>query len=184
MSGFCPSKVSDLKDYSAEGTWVDHQYAAMPGKGFTTPNYLVGYWNSGEKLDGNIATPSCYIKFESEVALLSTRIANTTWGYFAMKNGSAYSKAFGQDDYCNVIIYGRLRGVIVGTIKVPLAYKGKVFDSWIGVDLSGLGTVDELVFQMESSDNSTFDGVSYMNNPAYFCITDLYTRFYKSPIKQ
>lgn len=183
-SGFCPSKVSDLKDYTAEGTWVDHQYAAMPGKGFTTPNYLVGYWNSGEKLDGNIATPSCYIKFESEVALLSTRIANTTWGYFAMKNGSAYSKAFGQDDYCNVIIYGRLRGVCVGSIKVPLAYKGKIFDSWIGVDLSGLGTVDELVFQMESSDNSTFNGVSYMNNPAYFCITDLYTRFYKSPIKQ
>lgn len=100
-----------------------------------------------------------------------------------MKNG-VYCKSFGQDDYCNVIIYGRLRGVSVGSIKVPLAYNGKIFDSWIGVDLSGLGTVDELVFQMESSDNSTFNGVSYMNNPAYFCITDLYTRFYKSPIKQ
>ncbi|HRN05039.1 MAG TPA: DUF4465 domain-containing protein, partial [Muribaculaceae bacterium] len=108
------------------------------------------------------------------------RIANTTWGYFAMKNGDTYSTPFGQDDYCNVIIYGRLRGVSVGSIKVPLAYKGKIFDSWIGVDLSGLGTVDELVFQMESSKTGKYG----MNNPAYFCITDLYTRFYKSPIKQ
>ncbi len=183
-TGFCPSKVSDLKDYTADGTWVDHQFAAMPGKGYTTPNYLVGYWDTSEPLDKDIANPSCYIKFDSEVALLSARIANTTWGYFAMKNGSAYSKAFGENDHCYLIIYGRLNGVSVSSLKVPLAYNGTIFDTWLGVDLSGLGTVDELVFQMESTDNSTYNGVSYMNNPAYFCITDLYTHFSQSPIRQ
>lgn len=177
-TGFCPSKVSDLKDYTAEGTWVDHQYAAITGKGYTTPNYIVGYWNTSEKIDGNILNPSCYIKFGSEVNLLSVQIANTTWGYFAMKNGSAYSKAFGPEDYCHVIIYGRLGGVCVGTVKVPLAYKGEIYDKWISVNLSGLGTVDELVFQMESSDTGDYG----MNNPAYFCVTDLYTRFFQSPM--
>ncbi len=183
-TGFCPSKVSDLKDYTADGTWVDHQYAAMPGKGYTTPNYLVGYWDTSEKIDKDIANPSCYIKFDSEVTLLSAQFTNTTWGYYAMKNGSAYSEAFDTDDYCYVIVYGRLRGVCVGTVKVPLALNGTFCNTWVAANLSNLGTVDELVFQMESSDNSTYNGVSYMNNPAYFCITDLYTHFAQSPIKQ
>ena len=49
-SGFCASRVTDVDDYTAENTWLDHQYASMSGGGVTglgTP-YLVGYWNSAE----------------------------------------------------------------------------------------------------------------------------------------
>ena len=183
-TGFCPSKVSDVNDYTAEGTWVDHQFAAMPGKGYTTPNYLVGYWDSGETLDKNVQNPSCRIKFDSEVNVVSVNVANTTWGYYAMKNGSAFSKVFDGGDYCYVYIYGRINGITTNSIRVSLAEGGDIEDGWCGVDLTGLGKVDELVFQMESSDVSTYGGVSYMNNPSYFCLTDLYVHFDKSPIAQ
>lgn len=177
--GFCPSKASDLKDYTADGTWTDHQWNAIPGKGYSTPNYLVGYWDVTEKIDKDIINPSCYLKFDSEVSLVSMMVANTTWSYFAMKNGTAFNRKFGTNDKCILLIYGRLNGVTTNGIQVTLAADGNIDESWIGVDLTGLGVVDELVFQMDSTDKGEYG----MNNPAYFCITDMYTQFYKSPIK-
>ena len=48
-----------------------------------------------------------------------------------------------------------------------------VLDQWTFQDLASLGLVKELLFSFESSDVSVFDGVEYINTPAYFAIDNM-----------
>lgn len=93
-SGFCASRVTDVDDYTAENTWLDHQYASMSGGGVSglgTP-YLVGYWNSAE--GENPASPSLGISMTdgSTFTVKSVYLNNTTYAFYTMLNGSSYSK--------------------------------------------------------------------------------------------
>ena len=165
--GFCPSKSTDNHDYS-DGDWTSNQWGAITGRGVDGAHdgYLLSFWDTAESTNTVPENPSCCIKcgnFNPE----KVYITNSAWGYYAMKNGSAFNKKFEEGDKCTIHIYGMRNGHITGKIDVLLANGVEILNTWKSVDLNPLGdNIDMIYFQMSSTDSGTWG----MNNPTYFCI--------------
>lgn len=178
-SGFCASRVSDVDDYSSDGSWLQHQYASMQGGGVSglgTP-YIVGYWNSME--GENPESPSLKIAMTdgASFTVKSVYVNNTTYAYYTMLNGSAYSKKFTDGDWTKVSFFGvTANGSIAGPVDFYLAdYRDgrhSLVKDWTMVDLSALSASGELKYvylQMSSSDSGQWG----MNTPAYVALDRL-----------
>jgi hypothetical protein len=87
-----------------------------------------------------------------------------------MLNGSAYSKAFTSLDWFKLTISGYQSGSSTGAVDLFLAQNGSILNSWQHVDFSSFGMVDELRFEMTSTDNTTIGVNTYINTPAYFAM--------------
>lgn len=162
--GFCPSESSDNADYS-DGIWTDHQWTSVTGGGVAGKGspYMVACWRT----DGG--ETSCRMSMADGKAFYpdDLYVTNTTYAYYAMKNGTPFNHAFGADDSCVLKINGYLDGVRkYETVVVYLAKGTSILDYWKEVEISKLGNVDTIVFTMESTDTGSYG----MNNPAYFCI--------------
>ena len=162
FTGFCPSKVEDNSEHSED--WINYQFAAYPVTG--GQGYVVAHWDVRENESTPIDDRSCIIRFGMTARPVSITIANTSYSYWVMKNGSAFSKPFGPTDWLALDIYG-IRGEQSFFAKTEyLAKDGTINDNWKTVDLSDIGEVDMLYFTMRSSDSGEYG----MNNPAYFAI--------------
>ncbi len=165
-SGFA---VSNITDAQTEG-WAN-QYSSIPGQGaLETQTYAVSYTSFGSE-----------IQFEKTV-LSGFYITNSTYAYYSMLKGDAYSKKFGGEDgtdpdWFKVSIYGVSElGDTTGTIEYYLAdFRPKngsedyIVNDWEWLDLSSLGEISKLRFTLASSDVGDWG----MNTPAYFCIDQL-----------
>lgn len=163
FTGFCPSRAHDTEDYTG-GDWTQHQWSAIaPGTG----DLVIAHWNTQETSATPILERSCAIGFSTTVTPGTFWIANTTWAYYAMLNGSAFSKPFGAADSMTLHVHGVLNGKDNGkTVDVALAKNGHIEDQWIQADLSALGQVDAMYFTMTSTDSGQWG----MNTPAYFAM--------------
>ena len=97
-------------------------------------------------------------------------VNNTAYAVNSMCNGDGYAKKFTEDDWFKLTIHGVKEGAEVGTVDVDLAKEGKYINEWTYVDLSTLGEIDGVFFTMSSSDSYEYEGVTYMNTPAYFAM--------------
>lgn len=173
--GFIPSVSKHNADIAAGQNWTDYQWGAITGKGMSGQLYILACWDTAEDANTIPSAPSLKISRTdgSQLKPKEVYVTNSTWGYFGMKNGSNFNKAFTADDYCILHIIGVTGGKKSGELKFNLAKGTSLVNTWEKVDLQPLGEVDYIYFQMESSDNSTYGGVSYMNNPGYFAICNL-----------
>lgn len=171
-SGFVASRNSDNNDYS-DGDWLEHQFTSMSAGGISgdgTP-YLVAYWNTTEELGDD---PSCSIAYTDSEKLftpISAFVNNTSYSYYAMKNGTEWSSKFAAGDYCVLQAYGITQDdEITGPAELYLAEYTADSDSpvsqWTYFNFEELGVVKSLFFRMESSDSGDYG----MNNPAYFAM--------------
>lgn len=165
-NGFCPSRVNDTMDY--ESDWVDHQWACIP----QNPNngiYLVG--NSEAEVHENpLENKNCSIRLSS-YGLFNPKYAyvtNSSYTYYCAKNGSAFSEPFKTDDNFVLHIVGVRGGLMTGHLQYPLIYNGIYLDQWGIITLEQLGTVDEVLFYVDSTKKNAYG----LTVPAYFCITD------------
>ncbi len=171
--GFCPSSSADNADHSAD-SWTDYQWGAITGGGVAgigTP-YVLGMWDVYESLDAVPEAPACAVTYNSGAVFDPEKIyvTNSAWGYYGVKNGSGFNKAFTESDWCKLHIKGVRNGAVTGTVEVYLANGMDILNTWKRVDLEPLGeAVDMIYFQMSSSDTGQWG----MNNPAYFCIDRL-----------
>ena len=163
-SGFVPSTKQDKVT-----TGITNQYSAITGSGHNSNTYAVVFGSGNVKLSGNAAGKT----------VKGFNITNTTYAYFSMKNGDAFAKKFGgtngsDPDYFYVTVKGYLNGAVkTDTVNFYLAdyrfadsTQDYILDEWAWVNLSALGNVDSLTFQLASSDVGSFG----MNTPAYFAI--------------
>ena len=165
-SGFAASSITENETKGWE-----NQYSAIPGKGaIGSDTYATAY-----------VTGYSEIEFP-ETALSGLYITNSTYTYWAMKEGDDFSKKFGgvdgsDPDWLKVTVAGiSSSGDTTGLIDYFLAdfrFKNDeedyIIDSWQWVDLSQLGEISKLRFSMSSSDMGDWG----MNTPAYFCIDEL-----------
>lgn len=148
-------------------------YGAVTGTGNGGSDaYVVGKSNAVIKLKSQVAN--------SQVNGLY--ITNTTYAYHTIKDGNQFSKPFGGDtgndkDYFVLTIKGYSQGVL-GADSVAFYLADYRFDDnnqdyivndWQFVDLSGLGAVDSIVFQLETTDIGQFGP----NTPYFFAIDDV-----------
>jgi hypothetical protein len=102
-------------------------------------------------------------------------ITNSAYAYQSMTSGDDYAKKFGEGDWFKLTVKGyNAQNEETGTVDFYLADlrnpdSAYIVNSWRYVDLSTLGTVKKLGFELSSSDNGAWG----MNTPAYFCFDDM-----------
>lgn len=164
FTGFCPSRVYDPSDHTGDD-WTLYQFSTVA----TTPTsgYLIAHWDVRENNQTPLADRSCLIEcFGYTFRPVSISICNTAYTYWAMVNGTAFSKPFDTSDYLVLDIYGVNNGVATLGQSVYLAQNGQFVNAWQNVDLTSLGDVQQIYFTMRSSDSGQYG----MNVPAYFAI--------------
>ncbi|MDR1461573.1 MAG: DUF4465 domain-containing protein [Azoarcus sp.] len=166
--------VSNEADLVTPG--YTNQFSAYATSGNGQNNYMLAY----VPVDGWGEAPS--ITFATPVTLDGAQFANTTYAALSMQQGDDFAKRFGGDsgndpDYFVLSIIGHDElGGVTGTVDFHLAdfrFEDNMLDyivgDWTQVDLSPLGTVSSLSFNMNSSDISAYG----INTPLYFALDNL-----------
>ena len=145
------------RDKSTKYTDYQHAYRSAAGGAYEGDNFAVWtnnwYGNSPvEPLEATII-PGFFI-------------CNCVYTVSSMNYGDGYAKKFGKEDWLKLTITGEKGGVKGNSVEFYLAKDGEYVSEWTYVDLSSLGEVDGVTFEMSSTDNS----YGMMNTPAYFCM--------------
>jgi hypothetical protein len=167
-SGFSITSNTDTEtgDYS-------NMYSAIPGTGDDLSDNYATYYFSG--------IPDT-ILFEERVKVSSLSVTNTTYAYYTMLNGNAFSKKFGGEDgsdpdWFRLVItsldhYARpvtRYNVYLADYRSDDESMDYISDVWNQIDLSDSGYISGLVFFIESSDTGEYG----INTPAYVSIDNL-----------
>lgn len=108
-------------------------------------------------------------------------ITNGTYPYLSMRDGDGFAKQFGGEgddpDFFLLTIRSYTNGQLsTDSVDFYLAdyrfadnAQDYIVDEWTWVDLTSLGAVDSLAFQLRSSDVGAYG----VNTPQYFCIDNL-----------
>jgi len=167
--GFAYSSGTDTTLADLEG-----QYHAIAGHGQGNSRvYAIGFV-------GWTTVPT--IQFARPVQLVGAYITNVDYTYYALLNGNAFCKRFGgadgQDpDWLLLTITGfddkdKETGQVqfyLADLRSPDPATDFIVTDWKWVDLSGLGPVRYIRFEMASSDTGPFG----MNTPAYFALDSI-----------
>lgn len=165
---------SNMTDVTTSG--AGNQYSSFAGGGSNSDNFGISYYGQ--------------IDFGTTAIVSSIDLTNTTYTALSMRDGDAYGKQFGSpnnadgdpdgtngEDWFRVSIIGfDMDTVATDTVVFYLAdYRfadnndDYILNTWETVDISSLGTVRFIEFELESSDNGDFG----MNTPAYFAFDNL-----------
>ncbi len=159
-SGF---SYSNETDNETEG--FGNQFSAITGEGVDGDNYLI-YTQGGE------------ITFDAPYQISEFKVTNTTYAYFSMLNGDDFANQFQQDDWFLLTIYGwdEQGELLEDSVNFYLAdFQDQaaenhfILSEWSSVDLSILGEVSKLTFNLTSSDVGEWG----MNTPNYFALGKL-----------
>jgi hypothetical protein len=160
--------------------YYTNQFSAITGGGQGgSANYGVGYvdtWNDVRPTI-TLATPS---------VVDSAWFTNTTYAYYAIRDGAYPGRAFGSDpntpdDWFLLTITGKdaggavtsSKGFYLADYRFADSADDYIINAWTKVDLTSLGTVKTLEFSLSSSDTDVFFDIPIMNNPAYFAMDTL-----------
>lgn len=161
--------VSSVQDSSTSG--FENLYGAKAFKGNRqSETYAVAQQNAGVRFQ------------EGAVTVGGVYLTNSTYAHNSMRDGDDFAKQFGgpegtDPDFFRLIIRGFMAGdEAADSIVFYLAdYRFEedsldyLVNDWRFVDLSPLGVVDSLGFDLESSDVGAFG----INTPLFFCMDDL-----------
>jgi len=168
-NGFACSSKTDI---TTPG--FGNQYSAIAGKGA----------NNSEKFAiafDNNATIEIPQNENGYFSAKSITLTNSTYAYLYIAEGKdGYNQTllpYTKEDWFKVIITGYKNKQETRSVEYYLANEknGKivVVNTWQKVDISSLGEVDKIVFTFDSTDKSEYDGVVYLNTPAYVCIDNI-----------
>jgi len=172
--------VSSITDTATRG--FANQYSAIPGMGAKgSSNYMVGYKQASVLLrHDSTEFPNIQDIYGGAY------VANSTYAYHAMKDGSQFNKKFGGDsgndpDFLVLKVSGvDFHGNSLDTLVHYLAdfrftdkSKDYISASWDSITLSSLlsdRNAVRLDFWIEGSDTGQYG----LNTPAYFCLDDFF----------
>lgn len=166
-NGFCPSRVNDNQDHKDD--WINNQWGCMP-QNLNKDVYLVG--NSESVVSENpLENDKCKITMTS-MGFFNPKyvfVTNSSYAYYAAKNGTAFNEAFKQSDNFVLNVVGVRNGVMTGHLKFGLMANGLYLTDWALINLEPLGTVDEVLFYVDSTQKNSYG----LTVPAYFCMAGL-----------
>lgn len=153
------------------------QYSAIAGSGQGgTSAYAISYIGF---------TQLPVITLSSETTVYGLYVTNNNVSYYDMLNGSMFSKKFGGNtgsdkDWFKLTITGKDKsGSQTGTVEFYLAdyrfddnSKDYIVNTWEYIDLTSLGKIKTLEFNLSSSDVGDWG----MNTPAYFALDTVICR--------
>lgn len=186
--GFTVSNSTDNSNYgttSSSDGWINHQWGCMPGGGYNdSPNFLIGYWgyymldNQSGLTTFSESGFSNWVKLGSGTTTYqanNVKVAIHPWPYYGILSGDGFARAFTTGDYFVLKIYGvNSSNQIVGPVNYYLAdYRTSTHimsTDWNEVNVSSLGAIKYLMFQLKSTDSDPTLGP---NTAVYFCLGDI-----------
>jgi len=172
--GFAYSNFSDV---TTPG--YGNQFSAYTGTGYNAGDDIYGV---GYVANVDYATIIPVMTLPSPSSLQGAQFTNTTYTGLAMLNGEGPAKKFGgasgdDADWLMLTITGRDGGgAVTGVVDFYLAdYRSEdngldyIVDDWRFVNLTALGVVTTVEFNMSSSDTGTYG----MNTPSYFAVDNI-----------
>ena len=184
----------DYTNYSSPGccstgwSYSNHTDTTTPGFG----NQYSAYAGSGQALSSNygVAYAGIGTLVEATFAVATTVsgafFTNTTYAALAIRDGYFNATKFGGasgdvPDFFKLTITGFNGTTVTGSVDFFLAdyrfadnAQDYIINKWTLVNLSSLGTVTRLGFQLASSDNDP-NPLYGMNTPSYFAMDTLTT---------
>ncbi len=159
-SGFA---VSNHTDATTPG--FVNQFSAVAGSGADQSEKYVVLYSSGKDT----------IEFLVPEKITNISFCNSTYTYYAIKDGTQFSEKFGEGDFFNLIIElfdESKRDLARITLQLADFTDGNelIGNVWTDVDLSQAGYVKYVVFSFESSDVGEFG----INTPTYVCIDNIF----------
>jgi Domain of unknown function (DUF4465)/PEP-CTERM motif len=168
---------SQLTDTTTPG--FGNQHSAIAGGGASgSATYGVAFTGGQVGAQASVSR----IVFDAEVSVLGASFTNTTYASLSMRDGDAFAKKFGgatgsDPDFFTLTVTGRdASNAATGSVELALAdfrFADDALDfivmDWIFVDLSSLGAVAALEFELASSD----EAFGFLNTPSYFAMDDL-----------
>ncbi len=167
------------------GGWASSNQTDLETAGYMNP-YSAYVVPSGGGVDGsanfavanNLVRGESIVEFTEPVRVQGMYVANTTYVYRAVvegDDGAGFVKGpFGAGDWLRLDIFGMsVDQQQTGSVPFHLADyrdgKEEVVADWTWIDLSDLGVVQRLEFNLASTDNGDFG----MNTPAFFAMDNL-----------
>ena len=171
-NGFVASKTTVINASAG----LDDQFGCMAKGGYAgegTP-YLVAYWDSYSETP---ESKTCEVYISAPYYAVGCYVCNSPYAYYAIKEGSSYSAKFEQGDWFKLIAHGvNENAEETGTVEYYLAdYQSEnvdewtLNDSWEWVDLSSLGEVVEVKFDMTGDMENEYG----FSMPTYYAIDDV-----------
>lgn len=131
--------------------------------------YLVGYYAD------YMSEHPCDMVFSDGEAWepIGIYVNNNAYPYYTIEYGDAYAEPFHNNDKFALIIKGVAEDESVKSVEVPLASISNgdltICRDWKYVDLTSLGAVNELWFELTTTDIGAYG----VNTPTYFCLDKL-----------
>jgi len=153
----------------ANGDYM-HQLAIPAAGGHSGTNFCVH--------NGNYANPdmqpSIYFTDDKERVVESMWVINTAYALNVMKNGDYGTEAFGADNFLKIVATGfDAAGAKTADASFVLAEGDRFVTEWTRWDLSSLGKVAKIAFNIEGNQNNAYG----LATPAYFAYDDVAVRF-------
>jgi hypothetical protein len=170
LSGWAYSNMLDTTTSGFGNMYASAAFGDVNGSGI----YAIGQQDAVVNLTGAASgkvVSGCYL-------------TNSTFAYISMRDGDAFAKKFGgptgnDPDYFKLTIKGWYNGLLtVDSVEFFLAdyrfannAQDYLVNTWQWVNLSVLGNVDSLLFNLSSTDIGPFG----INTPLFFCLDNLIT---------
>lgn len=166
--GFAVSSMSDTQTPGYE-----NQYSSIAGSGAgSSLNFALAYASTGDSAVIHLNQINSSEKTDV-IRPKQMMITNSTYTYFTLRDGNAFSQKFESGDWFRIIVRGFDQTNETGKVEFYLADfregKSVIVNEWTTVSLTALGTPDRLVITFDSSDKSA----GWINTPAYACIDNL-----------
>ena len=160
--GFVPTNCTDIT------TPGYTNLSAITAKGQKTANYFIV--NTG---GADYGQPAELLLIDNSVfEAVECFVTNSTYAYLAIKDGNdgfGAVKQWTANDKFTLTITGYIGEKKTESINFLLADGLEIVNKWQRIDLSPLGNVNKITFQLTSTDNGEYG----MNTPSYFCLDRL-----------
>lgn len=100
-------------------------------------------------------------------------VVNTAYVLKSALVGDDFTQPFGDDDFLKIVATGRTADGKTATAEFPLIEGRSAVTEWTRWDLSSLGAVVKIEFDMQGSKNNDYG----LSTPAYFAYDDIAVRF-------
>ncbi len=168
---------SSLNDYDMDNLYLADLYCYNPkninskkgGGNNGSDNFLVAYGNYEEGISDDMR-PEIYFADGKARKVVGCYVCSTTYFTLVAEQGNSFSPALSGNDEIKIYATGYdATGAELNTVSMTLAKKDAITKSWTAWDLSALGTVVRIKFNIMGGPTDDWG----MKSPKYFAIDDI-----------
>ena len=169
--------TSSLLDYDMDNLYLADLYCYNPknvgstkgGGNASSNNFLISYGNYEEGISEDMR-PEIYFADGKARKVVGCYVCATTYFVEIAEKGNSFSPALGATDEVKIYATGYdASGAELKTVSMTLAKKGVITKTWTAWDLSALGEVVRIKFNIKGGPTDDWG----MKCPKYFAIDDI-----------